>query len=870
MMRRGQSCALGIIGAFLLLAASLPAKKNPEKKHAGALAQPAPASKQYVGAKACATCHQSQHRQWAASWHGKLLQPATPQSVEGSLAAGKVVLRGSTFVWQHREGHYYLIESYLAGKPWEHQVDYTLGGRRIQQYLSTMRDGRILLLPITWDNIQRKWLHNLDVKNPESAGDPVQIWNKSCFSCHVTGWQKNFDLQQDAYHSTWKDSGVGCESCHGPGSEHVSEASAASHAKAAMPANPEKRAAIESSIVNLAKLDPTRSTMACAQCHSLRDIYADGFQPGGNYYDYFLPVMEYRLPMSKDPPYWPDGRPRWLANEAFAFWQSECFLKGRATCLTCHTRPHDMDIARNPQLRASNNALCTQCHGDIARNISAHTHHAANSAGSSCIACHMPRTVLSINARMRDHSISIPVPENTIRHGIPNACNLCHRDKTAEWAAEKVTAWYGAKSGEKLIRRADAFSEARNGDAAAIPALLQILSDSSGGPWIRANAAGYLGSFPQDPTAYAAVLRALDDAQPLVRATAASAIRPRAAERAAVAPQLAALLADPVTIVKVSAAIALVSMGVQQIPGQDGVRLEQAKQLYRARAEIDSDDPEQQFAAGRFFLLGGDPGEAVADFQAAMQLDPSLPVPIYLAQALAAKGDFQSAEEILKKIPGDDPQYDAAQRLLAQIEVRSAGAGGSQGLGPSTGGASENSQAQTAFLDGQLMYQNRNYVNALPKLEDALRLAPQASWVTQAQIYRAICLEKLGRMSEAEAGMRALAGNESAAHDVDLQLAFTELLYQTGRPEEALKRVDELIAAVPRSAPAYFWQAKVLLRLRRVDEAARAAEESVRIEPEAPAAHNLLIGIYQIEGRRKEAAEQAAWLRDYERRIESH
>ena len=43
----------------------------------------------------------------------------------------------------------------------------------------------------------------------------------------------------------------------------------------------------------------------------------------------------------------------------------------------------------------------------------------------------MPRTVLSIKAEIRDHSMSIPVPENTIHHGIPNACNVCHQDRDA-------------------------------------------------------------------------------------------------------------------------------------------------------------------------------------------------------------------------------------------------------------------------------------------------------------------------------------------------------------------------------------------------------------------------------------------------------
>ena len=52
-------------------------------------------------------------------------------------------------------------------------------------------------------------------------------------------------------------------------------------------------------------------------------------------------------------------------------------------------------------------------------------------------------------------------------------------------------------------------------------------------------------------------------------------------------------------------------------------------------------------------------------------------------------------------------------------------------------------------------------------------------------------------------------------------------------------------------------------------EAASAAEQSVRLTPQLPNAHNLLIRIYQMQGRVKEAAEQAEWMRDYERRLKS-
>jgi len=636
------------LGTLLLLAAALPL---------GGQSDPS-----YVGAAACAKCHASVNQQWSESRHSKMLQRATSKSVIGDFARGKVVLRGSTYVLQRRNGNYYITESYLRGRPWEHRVDYTLGSRRIQHYLTTLSDGRIILIPATWDNVRKQWFHNLDIDDPEEApGVQIQLWNKTCYSCHVSREQKNFDLKLVTYKTAWQDFGTNCERCHGPGSEHIAWASEVPVVDA------DTRAVVNATIVNPARLDAARSSMICAQCHSFRDIYADGFRAGENYFDYFMPIMQYRLPDSEDPAYWADGRTRRFSNDAFGLWQSLCFLKGGATCVTCHVRPHNTNIDINPQLKPSNNALCTQCHQAIGDNITAHTHHAPASAGSSCVECHMPRTVLSIKARIRDHSMSIPVPENTIRHGIPNACNLCHANKDAQWALRQMNAWYGDKSRQKLIRRADAFAEARNANPVAIPALLQILSDLSGGPLIRANAAGYLGNFPNNPSAYDAVLQSFSDPDPLVRATAALAIKPGASQREGVALELVSLLRDQVTIVRVDATIALVAMGVRQLPGEDGAAFERAKQVYRARAALDDDDAEQQFAAGKFFFLSGDMDRAVAAFRASMKVDPNFRAQYDLAQALAEEGDKQSARQILKTIPTNDPQYASAQKLLALL-----------------------------------------------------------------------------------------------------------------------------------------------------------------------------------------------------------
>lgn len=214
-------------------------------------------------------------------------------------------------------------------------------------------------------------------------------------------------------------------------------------------------------------------------------------------------------------------------------------------------------------------------------------------------------------------------------------------------------------------------------------------------------------------------------------------------------------------------------------------------------------------------------------------------------------------------IPANDPQYPAAQRLLADLQSNQVQPEANAKAGASVSGA------DTRFHDGQALYQDGNYGGALSALDEALRLSPQADWAAKAQIYRAICLEKLSRFSEAEAAMLALSARPGAQQDADLQLAYVELLYDSGRSEEALKRVDNFIATVPKAPMAYFWRAKVLLQLHRPDEAASAAEESIRLLPENPAAHNLLIRIYQTQGRTAEAAQEAQWVRDYERRVQS-
>ncbi len=88
-----------------------------------------------------------------------MLQPAKLATVKGDFARSQITLRGLTYRLRQDRGVSYVTESYLSGKEQEHRVDYTLGSRRIQHYLTTLSDGRIIVLPPSWDVSRKEWFH---------------------------------------------------------------------------------------------------------------------------------------------------------------------------------------------------------------------------------------------------------------------------------------------------------------------------------------------------------------------------------------------------------------------------------------------------------------------------------------------------------------------------------------------------------------------------------------------------------------------------------------------------------------------------------------------------------------------------------------
>ena len=265
-----------------------------------------------------------------------------------------------------------------------------------------------------------------------------------CADCHSTNLRKNYDLAKDSYDTKWSEIDVSCESCHGPGSNHV--AWAQTHKKGSYKPGDGSNGLVvdlKPASGSWASLEPDTGTMhwkgqprshneinTCAPCHSRRHPITSDYQPGQPFLDGYVPSL------LEEGVYYPDGQILEEDYEWGSFIQSKMYHEG-VTCSDCHD-PH---TAKLPQV--SLNAVCGKCHSQQKFGSEQHTHHKAESAGALCVNCHMTtKTYMVVDAR-RDHSFRVPRPDFSVAYGTPNACNQCHKDKTKQWAVETVVKWYG-------------------------------------------------------------------------------------------------------------------------------------------------------------------------------------------------------------------------------------------------------------------------------------------------------------------------------------------------------------------------------------------------------------------------------------------
>ena len=151
-----------------------------------------------------------------------------------------------------------------------------------------------------------------------------------------------------------------------------------------------------------------------------------------------------------------------------SFKQSKMFAAG-VTCSDCH-EPHAA------KLRSSGSSVCLQCHAPEKYAAASHSHHDNANPPLDCASCHMPARTYMVVDRRHDHSFRIPRPDVSAKVGTPNACNDCHADKPAQWAANAIESWYGPQR-KGFQNYAEAFHAAWALQADAGPRLAAVASD---------------------------------------------------------------------------------------------------------------------------------------------------------------------------------------------------------------------------------------------------------------------------------------------------------------------------------------------------------------------------------------------------------
>ncbi|HEY4355380.1 MAG TPA: cytochrome c3 family protein [Acidobacteriaceae bacterium] len=372
-------------------------------------AQTAAAKATYVGSSACAKCHAKTYEGWKQTRMANVVRSPKehPEAVLGDFA------------------HANPVRTFDLG-----QVAFTYGSRWKQRYFTQIGDD-YFVLPAQWDIAKKRWLPFHVEKGTDwwvpfyGESNMERPTGPLCDGCHSVNY--NIATKQV---TEWN---VGCEKCHGPGSEHV--------------AHPTRQ-----NIVNPSRLEYVAGNDTCMQCHTqgqpltnpIQGKYYDwpvGFQPGERLAKYWK--LEELRPGVTNFYQYADLTAHKNRMQGNDFVQSNMYHR-QLRCFDCH----DVHSDQNPSnLKMKSNELCLSCHtaenpAGLHGTIEQHTHHAQGSAGSQCVACHMPKIEQTIKDNyVSSHTFRFISPAATKQSGIPNPCTSCHTDKSNDWAITQLNGW---------------------------------------------------------------------------------------------------------------------------------------------------------------------------------------------------------------------------------------------------------------------------------------------------------------------------------------------------------------------------------------------------------------------------------------------
>ena len=633
----------------------------------------------YVGQERCTQCHAEQAKAWRTSHHALAMQAANDSTVLGNFNQAHSVKDGVGSSFFKKDNKFYVRNDGPDGEVQDYEIPYTFGVYPLQQYLVPFSNGRLQSFSVAWDSRSKehdgqRWF-DLYPDRKVAPTDPLhwtgrnQTWNSMCADCHSTGLRKNYDFAQDSYATTWSEINVSCESCHGPGSNHV--AWAQTHKK-----GPHKESdGPDGLVVDLKPAEGswlaldswTLETLhwrgqprthneinTCAPCHSRRRAITSDFQPGQPFLDAYVPSL------LEEGVYYPDGQILEEDYEWGSFIQSKMYQQG-VTCSDCH-EPH------SGKLRQSNtNSLCGKCHSLSNFGSEQHHHHKTNSAGVLCINCHMPERTYMVVDVTRDHSFRVPRPDFSVSYGTPNACTQCHKDKTNVWAADAVVKWYGPgrRQEPQFVAAIDA---GRRGLPNAETTLILLIAESEQPAIARATALNLLPQY-LTPSSFQVLEPSLVDGDALVRRAAVRALAPLLLQdRIRLgAPRLT----DPVRSVRIEAARLLAGTPPDLLQSSQKAALDQAISEFIASEMVSAEHPQSHMNLALLYAQMGRTSSEETELKAALRLDPnSVPAMITLADLYRVQNRDDEGQRWLERAIAVAPNAAEPVYALAMLKIR--------------------------------------------------------------------------------------------------------------------------------------------------------------------------------------------------------
>jgi tetratricopeptide (TPR) repeat protein len=634
----------------------------------------------FVGSEACVTCHQQEAAAWRGSHHGKAMAHATQATVLGNFNNATFEHFGIKSRFYRQDGKYMVATDGADGSMQAFEIKYVIGLEPLQQYMVEFPDGRVQALSISWDSRPRpnggqRWFHLYPNEKMSSQDDlhwtkRNQNWNFMCAECHSTGVRKNYNQQNDTFKTSFSEISVGCESCHGQGSRHVSWAKQRKHwlpfnrpddqslgllvryverLNASWPIDPATGSAKRSQ----APMTVRPEVETCGLCHARRDQLSENWIPGRALSE------THNVSLLRSGLFHADGQ---MLDEVFnyaSFKQSKMYAAG-VTCSDCHD-PHA------GKLRFPGNNTCLQCHAGEKFSSPSHQRHAGVSPALTCVSCHMPKRTYMVVDDRHDHGFRVPRPDVSATLGTPNACNDCHKDKPAHWAAAAIEAWHGPhRKGHQTY--ASAFDAARSSHADAPKMLAEIATNPAVPGIARATAFSELVTH-LSPAFQSAVGKGLADDDPMVRLGALDMLDRASAQQiwATVAP----MLRDPVLGVRLRAVQLLASVPAAQQPEGDRSAMEAAAREFVTAQRLHADRPENRTLLGNFLARRREHQAAEAEWKAALQLSARFaPASINLADMYRELGRDSEGEAVLRQGLSSSPDNAALHHSLGLALIR--------------------------------------------------------------------------------------------------------------------------------------------------------------------------------------------------------